>query len=77
MASVRPLRGVIAAYFPLERGRLKLTLPLNLGACGLFAVTCHEINARTSLKATNMVYIRNQSSSSTATGTHKNERRSD
>ena len=66
-----PYVALLAAYFPLERGRLKLSLPINLGACGLFAVTCHEVNSRTSLKATNIVYVRNQSISSVATGTQK------
>lgn len=66
-----PYVALLAAYFPLERGRLKLSLPLNLGACGLFAVTCHEVNSRTSLKATNIVYLRSESISSMAGGTQK------
>jgi two-component sensor histidine kinase len=64
-----PYVALLAAYFPLERGRLKLSLPLNLGACGIFAVTCHMVNARTSLKTTNIMFV--QSASSMATGTFR------
>jgi two-component sensor histidine kinase len=63
-----PYVALLAAYSPLERGRLKLSLPLNLGACGLFAVACHEVNSRTSLKATNIVYLRSEVTSSMAGG---------
>ena len=64
-----PYVALLAAYFPLERGRLKLNLPLNLGACGIFAVTCHLVNARTSLKTTNIMFVQSQIASSTASGT--------
>src|SRR6267142_3481937 len=57
-----PYVALLAAYFPLERGRLKFSLPINLGACGIFAVVCHMVNARTSLKATNIMYVANESS---------------
>ena len=63
-----PYVALLAAYFPLERGRLKLSLPINLGACGVFAVACHMVNARTSLKATNIVYVANESSVSVTNG---------
>jgi two-component sensor histidine kinase len=67
-----PYIALLAAYFPMERGRLKLSLPLNLGACGIFAVACHMVNARTSLKATNITYVANQSTTtSIAPGTHR------
>src|SRR6266481_397277 len=66
-----PYVALLAAYFPLERGRLKLSLPLNLGACGIFAVACHMVNARTSLKATNIMYVANQGSLSVTNGTHR------
>lgn len=66
-----PYVALLAAYFPLERGRLKFSLPLNLGACGLFAVTCHAVNSRTSLKATSIVYVRSESTSSITSGTQK------
>src|SRR6266436_6470462 len=65
-----PYVALLAAYFPLERGRLKLSLPLNLGACGVFAVACHMVNARTNLKTTSVMYVANQSMTSVATGTH-------
>jgi hypothetical protein len=66
-----PYVALLAAYFPLERGRLKFGLPINLGACGVFAVACHVVNARTSLKATNIMFVANQSSLSITNGTHR------
>jgi two-component sensor histidine kinase len=66
-----PYVALLAAYFPLERGRLKLSLPLNLGACGVFAVACHMVNARTNLKTTSIMYVANQSTTTVATGTHR------
>jgi two-component sensor histidine kinase len=66
-----PYVALLAAYFPLERGRLKLSLPLNLGACGIFAVACYLVNARTSLKATSVMYVANQSTTSVGTGIHR------
>jgi two-component sensor histidine kinase len=66
-----PYVALLAAYFPLERGRLKLNLPINLGACGVFAFTCHAFNARTSLKTTNVLFVQSESTSSTEIGTHK------
>jgi two-component sensor histidine kinase len=66
-----PYVALLAACFPLERGRLKLSLPLNLGACGIFAITCHLVNARTSLKATNIMFVQSQTTSSVVTGTHR------
>jgi hypothetical protein len=67
-----PYVALLAAYFPLERGRLKLSLPLNLGACGIFAVACHLVNARTSLKATSVMYVANQSTTtSVGAGIHR------
>jgi signal transduction histidine kinase len=68
-----PYVALLAAYFPLERGRLKLNLPLSLSACGIFAVACHMVNTRTSLKATSIMYVANQSSLSITNGTrHSN-----
>jgi Putative regulator of cell autolysis len=66
-----PYVALLAAYFPLERGRLKLSLPLNLGACGIFALACHLVNARTSLKATSVMYVANQSTTIVGAGTHR------
>jgi len=63
-----PYVALLAAYFPLDRGRLKLSLPLNLGACGVFAVACHMVNARTSLKTTSVMYVANESSLSITNG---------
>ncbi len=61
-----PYVALLALYFPLERGRLRVSLPLNLAACGAFATTCHLINARTSLKTTNILFVASQSASGTA-----------
>jgi len=66
-----PYVALLAVCFPLERGRLRLSLPMNLGACGIFVVTCHMVNARTSLKATNIMFVANQSTSNVTTGTHR------
>src|SRR5262249_1303719 len=66
-----PYAALLAFYFPLERGRLRLTLPLNLAACGVFATACHLINARTSQKATHILFFANQSISGVATGTNR------
>jgi two-component sensor histidine kinase len=66
-----PYVALLAAYFPLERGRLRLSLPINLGACGLFAVGCHMVNARTSLKAMNIMFVASQSTSTVTDGTHR------
>jgi two-component sensor histidine kinase len=65
-----PYVALLAAYFPLDRGRFKLSLPLNLGACAAFAVACHMVNARTSLKATQIMFVANQSTTVTS-GTPK------
>src|SRR5262249_34575946 len=66
-----PYVALLAAHFPLERGRLKLSLPLNLGACGVFAVACHMVNARTSLKATSIMYVAKESATSVDMGPHR------
>ena len=39
-----PYVALVAWYFPLERGRLRLNLPLNLAACAAFLTACHAIN---------------------------------
>src|SRR5262249_50974608 len=66
-----PYVALLAAYFPLERGRLRLSLPLNLAACGVFAVACHIVNARTSLKATSIMFVAKESTTSVDIGTHR------
>lgn len=66
-----PYVALLAAYFPLERGRLRLSLPLNLAACAAFVTTCHEINARTSLKATNIMFVANQKNTPMAMGSEQ------
>ncbi len=66
-----PYVALLAAYFPLERGRLRLSLPVNLAACAAFATACHFVNSRTSLKATNIVFIANQASVDPSPGARK------
>jgi two-component sensor histidine kinase len=42
-----PYLALIAWFFPLERGRLRLNLLLNLAVCAAFLAACHVINDRT------------------------------
>jgi len=57
-----PYAALIVSYFPLERGRLRLSVPLNLLACIAFVGACHMVNAHTSLAgAAIVVFNANQS----------------
>lgn len=52
-----PYAALVVALFPLERGRLRLNVPLNLAMCCAFALACHFVNSRTALAgATVMVF---------------------
>jgi hypothetical protein len=66
-----PYVALLASYFPLERGRLRFSLPVNLAACAAFATACHFVNARMSLKTTNIVWVGNETISDGATGIRK------
>jgi two-component sensor histidine kinase len=55
-----PYVALIASFFPLERGRLRLSLALNLAACVGFVAASHAISARTSAKSATVLFIRSQ-----------------
>ena len=52
-----PYAALAAFYFPLERGHLRLGLPLNLAACAGFLIACHVLNARISTEGANVVIV--------------------
>lgn len=43
--------------FPLERGRLRWNLPVNLGVCLAFLAACHLIAVHTRVSVTNVTYV--------------------
>jgi hypothetical protein len=49
-----PYAALVASLFPLERGRLRLSLPMNLAACIAFVAACQVINARTRVTFTGL-----------------------
>ena len=55
-----PYVPLLVSYFPLERGRLRLSLPLNLAGCAAFVAASHAINARTMVAGANVVIIKSQ-----------------
>lgn len=55
-----PYVGLVALYFPLERGRLRLNLTLNLAACAGFVAASHAISQRTSTKGGTVVVLRSE-----------------
>jgi two-component sensor histidine kinase len=55
-----PYVALIALCFPLERGRLRLSLALNLASCVGFVATSHAISARTSIKGATVLFITSQ-----------------
>jgi len=52
-----PYVALVASWFPLERGRLRLSLPLNLLACAAFIAASHAINGRTRVKFSRVTII--------------------
>ncbi|MGH7968888.1 MAG: sensor histidine kinase [Limisphaerales bacterium] len=50
-----PYAALVVFLFPLERGRLRLRVPLNLAMCGAFAIACHVINSHTALTGATVV----------------------
>src|SRR3989442_1168064 len=66
-----PYVALLASYFPLERGRLRLSLPLNLAACAAFLAAAHAINARTSVTIANVTMIRSQGNTDEAFGSNE------
>lgn len=63
-----PYVALVAAFFPLERGRLRLSLPLNLGVCAAFIAASHAINARTHISSANVVVVNSQRESPSLNG---------
>lgn len=53
-----PYVALVALGFPLERGRLRLNLPLNLAACAMFLAACHTVNARIRPTLPNVTIVR-------------------
>lgn len=53
-----PYLAALALYFPLERGRLGLNLPLNLAVCAVFLAACHGIDTRTHLSLANVTILK-------------------
>jgi len=52
-----PYVGWLAWYCSLERGRLRLSVPVHLGACALFVWASHAINSRSGMRAARVVII--------------------
>ncbi|MBI4663104.1 MAG: histidine kinase [Verrucomicrobia bacterium] len=55
-----PYVALVAACFPLERGRLRLSLPLNLVACVAFLAASHSVNCRTRVKFSRVTIIKSE-----------------
>jgi two-component sensor histidine kinase len=53
-----PYVALVALLFPLERGRLRLSVPLNLAACVSFIAACHALNSHTRVTRANVIFIR-------------------
>src|SRR6185369_16849775 len=51
---------LLVMFFPLERGRLHLNLPLNLAACAAFIAVSQPINNHTSLSRAKIVIFDSQ-----------------
>ena len=52
-----PYVALVASLFPLERGRFRLSLPMNLAACAAFVAACQGINARTRMTFTGVLFV--------------------
>jgi signal transduction histidine kinase len=66
-----PYVALLVSYFPLERGRLRLSLPLNIAGCAAFVAASHAINARTMVSGTNVVIIKSQHNVGPTAGSHQ------
>src|SRR5258706_5981801 len=65
-----PYVALLALYFPLERGRLRLSLPLSLAACAVFVAASHEINTRTSVAEGDVTIVTRQFGPRPLPGSH-------
>lgn len=61
----------LGARFALERGRLRLNLPVHLAACGLFILASHTINERASSRVARVVIITSQTNIDAQPGTNR------
>jgi two-component sensor histidine kinase len=52
-----PCLALIAWYFPLERGRLRRSLPLNAAVCVAFLLACYEIDLRTAAGNAKVIFF--------------------
>jgi len=55
-----PYVALVALCFPLERGRLRLGLPLNLGACAVLIAASHAINVRTRVTFASITILKSE-----------------
>src|SRR4029077_13512757 len=53
-----PYIALLASLFPLERGRLRLSLPINVVGCVAFIAACHLINVRTEVTFAKVTVIK-------------------
>ena len=53
-----PYIALVASYFPLERGRLRLNLPLNLATCAAFIAASQAITSHTRTTVANVTIIK-------------------
>ena len=60
----------LGARFALERGRLRLNLPVHLAACALFLLASHTINERASNRVARVVIITSQTNIQAQPGTN-------
>jgi hypothetical protein len=65
-----PYVALVAFGFPLERGRLRLGLPLNLAVCIGFILGSRAVHSHTNLMGTNVVIIKAQQQTDKTTETH-------
>jgi hypothetical protein len=66
-----PYLALLASYFPLERGRLKLNLTLNLLACAAFLAACQTMVLRTSLTGARVLIVKSLHSPDQQAGRHE------
>jgi two-component sensor histidine kinase len=55
-----PYAALVAWCFPLERGRLRLSLALNLIACAAFVTASHALNARIGISGARVIIVSSQ-----------------
>jgi two-component sensor histidine kinase len=66
-----PYVALLALYWPLERGRLRLSLSLNLAACVAFVAASQAINARTSMTVAKVTIIKGKAGTNSVFGSYE------